>query len=118
MPGILERKMAMEEPLLSRYQDYRINGHKVYRVEVCIAEIRYNTAKGKKHKYYASACKFRDGTIRIYQKRYASATAAQMALDWNADKFGWRYTDRNSRMPVIDYNRETGNKRELVPVYN
>lgn len=118
MPGIHEKRVdSMEDLKWSRYEDYRIHNYEKFRVEICIAEIRYNNASGKKHKYYANVCKFPDGTIRIYNNRHAKADVAQDALDIHADDRGWRHVGFNHRLPVID-TYDGSEKKEIVPVYN
>ena len=108
----------MEELKWSRYMDYRIENFKIFAVQICVAEIRYDTDKGKKHKYYAHAYRFPSGTIRTGNKRYTKADIAQDALDCRADNKGWRLSGFNHRLPVIDTYDGSRNKKEIVRLYN
>lgn len=108
----------MEKLKWSRYEDYRIEDFKKYRVQVCVAEIRYDTALGKKHRYYAHVYKFPSGTIRMGTTRYTKAVLAQDALDCHADHKGWRLSGFNHRLPVIDTYDGSKKMKEKVPVYN
>ena len=118
MPGKERELIVLEDLKWSRYEDYRIENLKKYRVQVCVAEIRYDTALGKKHMYYAHAYKFPSGTIRISVKRYAKADIAQDALDCHADHKGWRLSGFNHRLPVIDTYDGSRDKKEIVQLYN
>lgn len=107
----------MDDLKLSRYEDYRMHDYSTFRVEICIAEIRYDSALGKKRKYYSNVCKFPDGTIRIYNNRHAKVEVAQDALDCHADTVGWKHVGFNHRLPVID-TCDGRTKKEIVPIYN